>query len=88
MITDRKTAAERQYESFLSAIREFECSSNEGQFARTLSWLVPARWDAKQTDMQPERSDCEHHVYWNAPSLNDLAERNRDGVPNALRTVD
>jgi hypothetical protein len=88
MITDRKTAAERQYETFLSAIREFECSGNEGQFARTLSWLVAARWDARRTDMQPESSNCEHHVYRNSPSLSDPMEHERDGVPNALRTLD
>jgi hypothetical protein len=67
MITDRKTAAERQYESFLSAIREFECNSNEGQFERTLSWLVAARWDARRTGMQPKSGDCAHQVYRNSP---------------------
>jgi len=67
MITDRKTAAERQYESFLSAIREFECHSNEGQFERTLSWLVAAHWEAWRADMQPESCDSGHHVYRNSP---------------------
>jgi hypothetical protein len=74
MITDRKTAAERQYESFLSAIGEFECNSNEGQFERTLSWLVAARWNARRTEMQPESNDCEHHVYRNSPALSDPTE--------------
>ena len=88
MITDRKTAAERQYESFLSAIREFECSCNNAQFERTLSWLVAARWDARLTDMQPQSSDCEHRVYREPPALSDPPECERDGVPNALRTLD
>jgi hypothetical protein len=88
MITDRKTAAERQYESFLSAIREFECSSNEGQFERTLSWLVAARWDAWRTDMQPESSDGGRHFYRNSPPLSDPTEGERDSVPNPLRTPD
>ena len=81
MITDRKTAAERQYESFLSAIREFECSSNEGQFERTLSWLVAARWDAWRTDMQPESSEREHRVYRNSPPLSDLPGYGGDTAP-------
>ncbi len=87
MITDRKTAAERQYESFLSAIREFECSSNEGQFERTLSWLVAARWDAWRTDMQPESSDGERFTATRRP-LSDPTEGERDSVSNALRTPD
>jgi hypothetical protein len=88
MITDRKTAAERQYESFLSAIREFECSSNEAQFECALSWLVAARWDASRTDMQPENNGDEHHVYRSSPPLGDLTGRERDSVTNALQTLD
>ena len=66
MITDRKTAAERQYESFLSAIREFGCSGNEGQFEQTLSGLVAAHWEARRTEVLLESSNCEHHVYRNS----------------------
>ena len=88
MITERKTAAERQYEMFLSAIHEFECRSNEGQFERTLSRLVVAHWEAWRADMQPERSDYEHHVYRNASPLSDPTAHERDGVANALRTLD
>jgi hypothetical protein len=88
MITDRKTATERQYESFLSAIREFECRSNEGQFERTLSWLVAARWDAWRRHATGEQRDGERHFYRNSPPLSDPTEGERDSVSNALRTPD
>jgi hypothetical protein len=66
MIIERKTAAERQYENFLSAIREFDCSGNERQFEQTLSWLVAAHWEAWRTEVQLESSDREHHIYRNS----------------------
>jgi hypothetical protein len=88
MITDRKTAAERQYESFLSAIREFECSSNEGQFERTLSRLVAARWGERRTDVQSEGSERQHHVYRNPPPLSDLPWYERDTAPTRRRILE
>jgi hypothetical protein len=88
MITDRKTAAERQCESFLSAVREFERNSNEGQFERTLSWLVAAHWARRRADLQPEGSDCGHDVYRNSPLLNEQTERGRGGVPFPRRSLD
>jgi hypothetical protein len=81
MITDRKTAAERQYESFLSAIHEFECSSNEGQFERILSRLVAARWEERRADMQPESREREHRVYRNSPPVSDLPGYGGDTAP-------
>ena len=72
MITDRKTAAQRQYESFLSAVREFGCNSNEGQFERTLTGLFAARWETKATEMQPEcGAGCKHDERERSLSLND-----------------
>ena len=69
MITIRKTAAQRQFESFLSAVREFGCNSNEGQFERTLVRLVAADREMRCGEMQPSRSECAHESYLNAASL-------------------
>jgi len=83
MIADRKTAAERQYESFLSAVLEFECNSNEVQFERTLSRLVAAHWETRQTSLQPESSsDCEHTIYRDSPPLSDRMVREHGIIPN------
>jgi hypothetical protein len=65
MITDRKTAAQRQYENFLSAVREFGCNSNEGQFERTLAALVVAHRETKPMDMQPEYGHYARDIYEN-----------------------
>jgi hypothetical protein len=83
MITDRKTAAQRQYESFLWAVREFGCNGDEGQFERTLAGLVAAHRETKLTDMQPEYGDYEHAVYENSPSLNDQIDDRSSDVPHA-----
>jgi hypothetical protein len=84
MITDRKTAAQRQYESFLSAVREFGCHSNEGQFERTLTGLFAARWETKATDMQPEcGTGCEHDEYEGPLILNDQIDYRGSDVPHA-----
>jgi hypothetical protein len=84
MITDRKTAAQRQYESFLSAVREFGCNSNEGQFERTLAGLVAAHRETKATDMQPGCGGCEHDDYHQGSlSLNDQMDYRGSNVPYA-----
>jgi hypothetical protein len=36
------TAAERQYERFVSAVRQFECDDNASRFEETLAKLVAA----------------------------------------------
>ncbi len=84
MITDRKTAAQRQYESFLSAVREFGCNSNEGQFERTLTGLFAAREETKATEMQPEcGAGCEHDEYEKSLSLSDQMDYRGSDVPHA-----
>jgi hypothetical protein len=83
MITDRKTAAQRQYESFLSAVREFGCDSNDGQFERTLAGLVAAHRETKARDMQPEYGGCEHDVYEDSLPLNDQMDCRGSDVPHA-----
>ncbi len=72
MITNRKTAAQRQYDNFLSAVREFDCNSNEEQFERTLARLVIAHWETKRSEMQPSRNECERAGCPYSPHLNDL----------------
>jgi hypothetical protein len=83
MITDRKTAAQRQYENFLSAVREFGCQSNEGQFERTLARLVAAHRETKPTDMQPEYGGYAHELYENPPASNDQIDYRGSDVPHA-----
>lgn len=84
MITDRKTAAQRQYESFLSAVREFGCNSNEGQFERILTGLFAACWEVKATEMQPEcGAGYEHDGYETSRSLNDQMDYRGSDVPRA-----
>jgi hypothetical protein len=88
MITYRKTAAERQYENFLSAVREFGCNSSEGQFDRTLSWLVATHSEARRTGIQPGSSECERDVYRSSLPLNDQMGPQRGGVANSQRSFD
>ena len=83
MITDRKTAAQRQYESFSSAVREFGCNSNEGRFEQTLAGLVAAHWETKTADMQPECDGCKHDVYEVLLSLNQQMVYRGSDVPHA-----
>ena len=89
MIADRKTAAERQYESFLLAVREFECRSNEVQFERTLFRLVAAHWETRRTDLQPESgSDRDDDAYRNSPPLNNRMELEHGTVSNPRQLFD
>jgi hypothetical protein len=39
----RMTAAERQFERFVSAVRQFECDDGAGRFEQALASLVVAR---------------------------------------------
>jgi hypothetical protein len=39
----RMTAAERQFERFVSAVRQFECDDGAGRFEQALARLVVAR---------------------------------------------
>ena len=84
MITDRKTAAQRQYESFLSAVREFGCNSKEGQCERTLTGLLAARCETEATEMQPERgAGCDHDGYERSLPLSDQMNCTGSDVPHA-----
>ncbi len=82
MTTNRKTAAQRQYDNFLSAVREFDCNSTEGQFERTLARLIAAHWEMRRTNVQPSRSECEHEARQRSLGLDNTGEHRRGDVPD------